>query len=149
MIGQGYRHELDTVAPSTSHYCVGSGSRCHHWCKMAAPVSGMFWLRFCSTGGSGDASVGFIVLSEGCANLYEDGDHSDAMRALSCLSVVGVQILVIMDQLDLKERHNCTDHFKPHLSNEQIMFANFTFLSSTLLIQHSPFTLCFYGAIFM
>ena len=41
----------------------------------------------------------------GRADLYENGDHSDAMRALSCLGVVGIQVLVIMDQLDLKERH--------------------------------------------
>lgn len=60
------------------------------------------------------------------ADLNEDGDHSDAMRALSCLSEVGVQILVIMDQLDLNKRHNHTDHYKPNSSNEQNMFASFT-----------------------
>lgn len=46
-----------------------------------------------------------LCFPKGHADLNEDGDHSDAMGALSCLSVVGVQILVIMDQLDLKERH--------------------------------------------
>jgi len=30
------------------------------------------------------------ILSEGHSNLYEDGDHSDAMWVLSCLTVVGV-----------------------------------------------------------
>lgn len=46
------------------------------------------------------------ILPKGCTDLYEDGDHSDAMRALSCLSVVGIQILVIVYQLDLNEKHN-------------------------------------------
>lgn len=50
--------------------------------------------------------IGFTVLPEGCAHLDEDGDHSDAMRALCCLSVVGVQILVIVDQLDLNKKHS-------------------------------------------
>lgn len=36
--------------------------------------------------------------------LYEDGNHSDAMRALGCFTVVGVKILVIMDQLDLSRK---------------------------------------------
>lgn len=36
--------------------------------------------------------------------LYEDGDHSNAMRALCCLAVVGIQILVIMNQMDLSRK---------------------------------------------
>ncbi len=52
------------------------------------------------------------MFPEGHADLDEDGNHSDAMRALSCLSVVGVQILVIMDQLDLKETQSYTEHYK-------------------------------------
>lgn len=36
--------------------------------------------------------------------LYEDGNNSNSMRALSCLAVVGIQILIIMDQLDLSRK---------------------------------------------
>lgn len=49
--------------------------------------------------------IGFCVLPEGGADLNEDGDHSDAVRTLDSLGVVGIQILVVMDQLDLSERH--------------------------------------------
>lgn len=54
----------------------------------------------------------FAMLRENYTDLYEDGDHCDAMRALSCLSVVGIQILVIMDQLDLTETHSDTERYK-------------------------------------
>lgn len=37
------------------------------------------------------------------ADLDEDGDHGDAVGAPGCLGVVGVQILVVMDQLDLRK----------------------------------------------
>lgn len=66
------------------------------------------------------------MLPEGRADLYEDGDHSDAMRALSCLGVVGVQVLVIVDQLDLQERRSNTEHYKLHSSNEKTVFATLT-----------------------
>lgn len=39
-------------------------------------------------------------------DLYEDGNHGDAMRALRRLGVVGVEILVVMDQLDLWRKMN-------------------------------------------
>ncbi len=46
--------DLDTVAPYTDHYCVDFGSKLRHQCKMATPVSRIFWLHFCTVGGSGD-----------------------------------------------------------------------------------------------
>lgn len=49
--------------------------------------------------------IGFCELPQGDADLNEDGDHSDAVRTLDSLGVVGIQILVVMDQLDLGERH--------------------------------------------
>lgn len=40
-------------------------------------------------------------IPNGFADLYKDRNHGDAMRALCSLGVVGVEILVIMDKLDL------------------------------------------------
>lgn len=68
----------------------------------------------------------FAMLRENYTDLYEDGDHCDAMRALSCLSVVGVQILVIMDQLDLTETHSDTERYKLDSSNDKNMCGIFT-----------------------
>ena len=56
-------------------------------------------------------------------DLYEDGDHSDAMRALSCLSVIGIQVLVVMDQLDLKERHETHDMKHYNMNESDKLFS--------------------------
>lgn len=42
------------------------------------------------------------------------------MRALSCLSVVGVQILVIVDQLDLNKKHNNTVTVQTPVTNRRL-----------------------------
>lgn len=61
------------------------------------------------------------------ADLYEDGDHSDAMRVLSCLGVVGVEILVIMDQLHLEERQADTGRYEPHRGEWRGFVCRFSF----------------------
>lgn len=67
-------------------------------------VSWLFFVRV--LGCLRPALIAFLlycpVFPEEQADLYEDGNNSNSMRALSCLAVVGIQILIIMDQLDLK-----------------------------------------------
>ena len=48
--------------------------------------------------------------AKGLADLDEDRNHGDAVRALGRLGVVGIQILVVMDELDLwkhEEKNRC------------------------------------------
>ena len=52
--------DLNTAAPPPDYYCSDSGSKLHQNVKMAAPVSVIFWLHFCTVGGSGDVSSIFI-----------------------------------------------------------------------------------------
>lgn len=42
------------------HYSTDSSSKWRQQQKMAVPVSGIFWLHFCTMGGCGDASSIFI-----------------------------------------------------------------------------------------
>ncbi len=44
-------------------YCADSGPKWCHRRKMAAPVSGIFWLHFCTVGGCGDCVVRLFIYS--------------------------------------------------------------------------------------